>query len=226
MTVKRPTRVKHPRTFHLPWSPGATSDDKVHDDWNVNHMFGAQEVVVTEKLDGENTTIYSDGYMHARSLDGRSHESQTWVRALAARIARDIPEGWRICGENLYAQHSLYYDSLTTYFYVFAIYNEHNRCLSWDETVEWVEAMGLEMVPVLWRGKWDVDILKRWTAEDPRLDSKVGDEAEGYVVRLVDRFAYDDFAQSTAKYVRADHITTNKHWKNQRLRPNKLTWRA
>ena len=26
------SRVKYPRTFHLPWSPGATSDDRIMDD--------------------------------------------------------------------------------------------------------------------------------------------------------------------------------------------------
>ena len=55
--------IKYPRTFHLPWSPGATSDDKMLD--GIDHFFGC-ECVITEKLDGENTTIYYNGYFHAR----------------------------------------------------------------------------------------------------------------------------------------------------------------
>ena len=50
--------TKYPRTPHLPWSPGASDDDvRVAD----TAMSEGREVVVTEKLDGENTTLYADG---------------------------------------------------------------------------------------------------------------------------------------------------------------------
>ncbi|MGC5412734.1 RNA ligase family protein, partial [Streptomyces sp. DT225] len=58
-------RTHYPRTPHLPWSPGATSDDVRMTDLAA---LAGTEVVVTEKLDGENTTLYADG-LHARSLD-------------------------------------------------------------------------------------------------------------------------------------------------------------
>ena len=35
---------------------------------------------------------------------------------------------------------------------------------------------------------------------------------EGYVVRVADSFSYKDFKQSVVKYVRANHVTTTKHW--------------
>jgi hypothetical protein len=201
-------RTKYPRTWHLPFSKGATDDDKTLG--SVDH-FVEQEVVVTEKMDGENTTIYSDSYMHARSVDSRSHESQTWVRAFAANVGHDIPEGWRVCGENVYAQHSISYNRLETYFYVFAIYNEDNVCLSWDETVEWAALLGLTTVPVLYRGIWNEEAIK--ACYDGT--SKVGDEGEGYVVRLAGSFAYDDFSRSLAKFVREDHVQTGaKHWRS------------
>ena len=73
--------------------------------------FVGQEVVVTEKLDGENTTLYRRG-LHARSLDPRPHPSRDWVKRLQGQIGHLIPEGWRVCGENLYARHSLGYDDL------------------------------------------------------------------------------------------------------------------
>src|SRR5680860_1154948 len=50
------SRVKYPRTFHLPWSPGATADDRTMAD--PDDAFGGAEVVVTEKVDGECTTLY------------------------------------------------------------------------------------------------------------------------------------------------------------------------
>lgn len=209
-------RTKYPRTFHLPWSLGATDDDKTLS--GVDHFTG-QEVVVSEKLDGENTTLYPDGYMHARSTSGRTHESQSWVRALAAQVAQDIPEGWRVCGENVYARHSLSYDKLTTYFYVFAIYDENNRCLSWDETVEWATLMGLTTVPVLYRGMWDETAVRACYDGS----SRVGAEGEGYVVRLTRSFGYEEFASSVAKFVRSGHVDPDsKHWAHQTVVPNEI----
>lgn len=43
--------VKYPRTYHLPWSESLTDDDRYHPD--VEFLNG-KEVVITEKLDGEN----------------------------------------------------------------------------------------------------------------------------------------------------------------------------
>lgn len=114
--------VKYPRTNHVPWSPGMNDDDRMHE--NMNH-FSGKVVVVTEKMDGENTTMYSD-YIHARSIDGRNHPSRNWVKNYWSTISQDIPEHWRICGENLYAEHSISYDNLETYFYGFSIWNEKN----------------------------------------------------------------------------------------------------
>src|SRR4029077_19324790 len=90
------SRVKYPRTFHLPWSPGATADDRTMAD--PDQSFLGAEIVATEKLDGECTTLYRD-YFHARSVDGSSHPSRDRVRALHGAIVHDIPEGWRLCGE-------------------------------------------------------------------------------------------------------------------------------
>ena len=77
--------------------------------------------------------MYSDR-IHARSLETDFHESRTWVRALWGNIKHEIQDGWRICGENMFAEHSIHYNNLETYFYVFSIWNETNDCLSWDET--------------------------------------------------------------------------------------------
>ena len=66
-------RNKYGRTFHLPFSLGQTDDDKTLKDCS---MFEGKNVVATVKVDGENSTYYSDGYFHARSLDSKSHESR------------------------------------------------------------------------------------------------------------------------------------------------------
>lgn len=213
MTIQR---YKYPRSYHLPWSEGATSDDKTLT--SVDHFVG-REVVVSEKCDGENTTLYSDGYMHARSLDGRTHESQAWVRALAATMVGNLPAGWRVCGENLYARHSLGYDRLGSYFYVFAIYDQDNRCLSWDDTVEWAALLGLEVVPVRYRGLWDEAAVKGCYDGS----SAFGNEGEGYVVRVTGGYHYTEFSRSLAKFVRRGHVQEGAaHWRSLAVTPNIL----
>ena len=204
------TRTKYPRTPHLPWSPGATSDD-VHL-VDVGHFEGL-EVVVTEKLDGENTTMYRD-YIHARSIDSRRHPSRDWVKGLHATIARQIPAGWRLCGENVFAQHSVSYDNLRSYFYVFSIWNEENLALSWDETVDWVELLGLVTPPVLYAGTWDELLIREIKVDTTRV--------EGYVVRLASGFTHADFSQSIAKWVRPDHVQSEEHWIHSAVVPNRL----
>lgn len=205
-------RYKYPRTYHFPYSPGRTSDDKVLP--TVDHFVG-QQIVVTEKMDGECTSLYPD-YLHARSIDGRHHPSRNWVKALHGRICHNIPTGMRICGENLYATHSIHYTNLPSYFMAFSIWNEHNICLDWDSTVEICQNIGLVTVPVLWRGEFDEQILRQ-IANDINVD-----QCEGYVVRLADEFHFDNFNLSLAKYVRAHHVQTEDHWMTQTIIPNEL----
>lgn len=204
------TRTKYPRTFHLPWSLGDTSDDKVLK--SVDHFFG-KEVVVTEKMDGENTTLYRDGF-HARSIDSKHHDSQAYVKRLQGEIGHLLPENFRICGENLFAKHSIYYNNLTSYFMVFNIW-DGDRCLSWEETVEWAELLGLQTVPVLYKGSFDEESVKSCYTKNRELD-----EQEGYVVRISESFSYGDFHKSVAKFVRKNHVQTEEHWKNQAIVKN------
>jgi len=203
-------KVKYPRTPHLPWSPGVGKDDRVLDSTDC---FVGKEIVITEKMDGECTTI-GRTYSHARSVESGSHPSRDWIKALQGRIGYDIPEGWRLCGENLFAKHSLGYNNLKDFFLLFSIWNENNICLSWDETVEWASLLNLHIVPTIYRGVWDEK-----NTRNLKIDSNV---QEGYVVRLADSFSYGDFRKSVAKWVRPSHVTTHGGWMRSELIPNKL----
>lgn len=196
-------RVKYPRTHHLPWSPGITEDDRVLHDMSA---FVDQRIIVTEKMDGENTTWYRDG-THARSVDGRGHPSRDWCKNLWAAISGEIPEGWRICGENLYARHSIHYDGLPTYFMGFSIWDETNNCLGWDETIEWFQLLGITPVPVLYDGIYDEKTIR--SLYDIKRD---WDSREGYVVRTARGFSYGEFRRCVGKFVRPNHVATTKHW--------------
>lgn len=206
-------KVKYPRTFHLPWSPGVSSDDKVLESTDV---FIGKQVVVTVKMDGENTTMYND-YIHARSLDSDNHPSRSMVKQIHAGVCMDIPIGWRVCGENLFAVHSIKYSKLEDYFLVFSIWNDKNECLDWTSTVMWSELLGLKTVPVLYTGLYDEKLIKGLYKEFIN-----DDPCEGYVVRLHDSFTYRQFRTSVAKYVRSCHVTTDQHWKTKEIERNIL----
>jgi hypothetical protein len=203
--------VKYPRTYHLPWSPGLTDDDRMLPSVLV---FEGREVVVTEKMDGENTTMYND-HIHARSLDTDNHESRAWVKNLHGKISYDIPEGFRICGENVFALHSIPYTDLSSYFLVFSIWDENNTCLSWDDTIEYAAVLGLETVPVLWRGIWDEEKVRSLAPTDTN-------HHEGYTVRVADSFTYGSFRRSIAKWVRPHHVQTTHGWKTRAVVRNGL----
>jgi hypothetical protein len=195
--------VKYPRTYHLPWSENMNEDDRMMPDVGMFHM---KQVVVTEKMDGENTTMYRD-YIHARSINSRSHESQDWVKQFWSQIAHEIPSGWRVCGENLCAVHSIYYPALPTYFMGFSIWDDRNTCLEWNATLEWFELLGITPVPTLYLGVYDqVQIQEKWRVKE-------WGASEGYVVRLSDEIPYGQFRHSVGKFVRKNHIQTVKHWR-------------
>jgi hypothetical protein len=207
-------RYKYPRTPHLPWSDGATNDDKILE--NVDH-FNGKSVDVSIKMDGENTTLYTD-YMHARSIDSKDHESRHWIKSFHASIKHTIPEGWRVCGENLFAKHSIHYKKLPTYFMVFSVWNSKNICLSSEDTELFCEERFLYHVPVIYRGIGGA-ILKDLQQIRLLLPDEIH---EGYVVRLSNEFRFEDFDRSVAKYVRRNHVQTEKHWMYEKVVPNEL----
>lgn len=199
-------RYKYPRTPHLPTSPGFTPDD-VRAGSDTDLVAGL-EVVVTEKLDGEGTTIYRDG-SHARSLDSGYHPSRERVLALAGELTGQMPPGMRINGENVYARHSVAYDRLPAYLCVFGIW-QGDVCLSWDATEEWCGLLGLLTVPVLFRGPMpdasgELEALWRRTTGGP-------DVSEGFVVRDAGSFTRAQFPDRVAKWVRPGHVQTDEHW--------------
>ena len=210
-------RVKYPRTFHFDNSPGLQNDDRrlqTLDGFYKNGLrISPKQVVATLKMDGENTTMYSD-HIHARSLDSPGHSSRNIVKAIHGRIKHEIPDGYRICGENLYAKHSIYYQDLVSYFQVFNVW-DHDWCLDWEETKEICELLGLHMVQVIYEGPFDLEAIHN--AYLP-----YAEQHEGYVVRVRDKFHIDKFSTHVGKYVRKDHVQTSTHWLREQIVPNQL----
>lgn len=204
-------KMKYPRTYHLPFSPGASSDDKILD--SAEHFEG-KEVVVTIKMDGSNVSLYSFGF-HGRSLDSKHEEYHSWLLKWLSTFQWQIPNDFRICGEYLYAKHSILYDELPTYFLGFSMWDK-DICLDWDTTIEYFEELGVTPVPVLYRGIYNEELIKKLAIET------VESGHEGIVVRMVNSFKYDDFKYNVTKYVRENHVQTDKHWKHQKIEINRL----
>jgi len=202
---------KYPRTYHFPFSEGATSDDKILKDCII---FNNKEVIITEKMDGENTSIYN-GYFHARSLDSKHQSYHSWLAQFVSRMSYNIPDGYRVCGEYLYAKHSIGYNNLKSYFYGFSIW-EGTKCLSWKDTMEWFEILEIVPVPILYEGIFNEDVVKKIAKET------IARGGEGIVVRLADSFKYEDFPRSVAKFVRKNHVQTDKHWSTSEIKKNNL----
>ena len=216
-------KAKYPRTFHLPWSQGATDDDKTHTLEAVERMFGGKQVIVTEKMDGENTTIYSTGECHARSPDSASHPSRDYVRGKAREVGcAGLPEGWRLMGENLYAKHSIEYDLLPDYFVIFGVADASNNARPWSEVEEWADLLDLPHAPVLWQGTWNTKkVMSLYPFKS--LMSSTG-TSEGYVVRVAGSFPMGSFDKYVAKFVRKGHVDAlSRHWFQKSVVPNKRT---
>lgn len=203
-------RFKYGRTFHLPYSLGITSDDKVLSD--DTHFLG-KEIVCTEKFDGECTTLYSDGYSHARSIDSNNHPSRNWVKQYWANKYYMLPDGYRVCGENVYALHSIPYVELPSYFLGFSVWNGE-ICFSWDDTLAMFSELNIHPVREIYRGVYDEKVLKNISFDT--------NKQEGFVIRLTDSFHLSDFSTSIAKFVRANHVQTDEHWSQGEIIKNKL----
>jgi len=203
---------KYGRTFHLPQSPGATSDDKIMS--SVEQLASADEVVFTEKMDGENMTIHGQG-CHPRSIDARYHPSRDWAKAFAAGISPQLAEDERIVGEYLFARHSIVYSELPTYFLGFA-WIKASVVQPWDATVSRFAELGVIAVPELYRGLFS-DMVVADVIAGLDLETQ-----EGFVVRTTAAFNEADMPTHLAKYVREGHVQSETHWMNAELVKNGL----
>lgn len=205
-------KYKHPKTFHFEFSLSVQSDDKIHKDLS---NFTGKRIIVSEKMDGECTSMYPN-YYHARSIDSAHNFTRDWCKKLQSYLSKDIPEGWRFVGENVAYYHSINYQDLISYFYLFNIWNEKNFCLSHDETIEFANILDLATPAVFYDGIFDIDALKEIAKN---LDTN---KHEGFVVRIADSFHHSEYSKSTGKFVRAGHVQSGEHWLKNTY-PNRLT---
>jgi hypothetical protein len=198
---------KYSRTYHFPFSEGATNNDKIQHDWKA---FLSEEIVMTEKLDGENTCIKDIG------IFARSHAAPTqnpWsknMQPIWERLKNDLGD-LHVFGENLYGIHSIEYENLTDYFFVFAI-RQGDYWLSWSEIEEYCFFFDLKTVPIIRIGHFEEKEILPLIRTQIQKGSALGSVCEGYVFRNKSRFHVQDFSTNVLKYVRKNHVQTDEHW--------------
>jgi len=203
---------KYGRTFHLPSSPGTTNDDKIMSD--LSALLDAPEVIATEKMDGENTTVFAGG-CHPRSPDARYHPSRDWMKAFAAGVSPMLASDERIVGEYLFARHSIEYCSLPSYFMGFA-WILGDEVQAWDDTEARFSELGICSVPVLFRGRFSEPLIEELASQ---MDFS---SQEGFVIRTASSFSEEQMATKVGKYVRSDHVQSEIHWMKAEIVKNGL----
>ncbi len=223
---------KYGRTYHYPFSPGTTSDDRFnHTYWQDINKF--KQLLHTEKLDGENNCLNSMGVF------ARSHAAPTtspWTAQLRERwalIKNDLGDA-ELFGENLYAIHSIEYKNIEEYYFIFAV-RIKDMWLSWEEVKFYAALFDFPTVPEL--GVNDVSDLTKETLKD-KIVTLAQDQSvfgsrdpfslqqctrEGVVSRNIEEFPVTDFQNNVFKYVRKGHVKTDEHWTRNWQRA-KLTW--
>ena len=201
---------KYGRTYHLKWSPGATSDDKISD--SVESLIG-KEIVITEKLDGGNIAMTDNG------LYERSHatfSTSDWTREVRqlhdVKVRGNLSEGIFLFGEGMEAIHSIEYKKLKSYFYIFGV-RDNNIWTPWESVEEYSYLLDIPTVPVLFKGVINSEVeLKDIVDKLVSEPSELGGEREGIVVRNAGLFHNDDFKENVMKWVRYGHVKTDEHW--------------
>lgn len=237
-------RKKYPKTSYLPWSDSlpetGSSEDRILSSDETDALLNGR-IVFTEKMDGENVTVYADGW-HTRSLDSVKRLDQDLMSSIASRFMYALPTHYRVHGEYLYAKHSIHYNRLESYFQVFAISDIlSGMVLSWEKTVDLVDSIHFGTgapictVPVLsmpdvvdkTKSSWIIKLAASITALNDlikitNINGYEFDKKEGYVIRNADEFPFSELSKNVAKFVRANHVKTDDHWRNQPLVQNQL----
>lgn len=211
----------YPSTPHWPESLSVHRDDHYHRDpeWFLN-----KPVIITEKLDGGLTGIHQ-GRVYARSSFAPTREP--WFDYVKSRT---LPKLYGVLpsliayGEDLYGVHSIEYDALPDSFFLFHVCDLNGDSLGpnyvgkhvfydWHSVTTFAQTYGIQTVPVLFEGQFSkVQEITDWFMTNIREPSVLGPSREGFVLRVWDRFVFEDFGKNCCKFVRANHVQTTEHW--------------
>lgn len=139
--------TKYCRSLHAQISLGTTSDDRFMPDGYVKTFSEMPDLIITEKFDGQNNCFNKYGVF------ARSHAAPSihpWDKPLWNRweLIKNSLKNLEVFGENLFAQHSISYSKLESFYYVFAI-RENGAWLEWEEVKFYAGLLDFPTVPEL-----------------------------------------------------------------------------
>lgn len=183
--------MKFPRTPHIQGS-NATEDDIFA--CLDSNLIDTGRFIATEKMDGSNITIDKHG-AYARNGKTPSAEWFYPARDLYHHIGYLLDENITIAGELLTWRKCIAYEKLTSEFLVFSII-DGDTVLSWKDTIEYAELLGLETVRNLATGDYSTVIQESLSVLEQNKNTM-----EGFVIRNQEAFPIDHYASHVAKYV-------------------------
>lgn len=207
--------MKYPRTPHLPWSPGLTKEER-----KITSLknFLNKDITITEKLDGSNIALTSEG-VFARSHSGHpTHESFNVIKAKWAEHQAYLDPNIIVYAEYCWAIHTIQYEFLPTHTFIIAAYDKERKI--WYECAALADAaeqLGIRTAPILFCDRvtttHELEFVTNLLGTNP---SAYGGLREGVVVRTETFF--EDFETNVAKWVRKNHVSTDVHWSQQPVR--------
>lgn len=224
--LRSPTRnmwenVKYPHTPYLPFSPSVDERDIDDAGYSDVECLVGKPLIVTTKMDGSNALLTRQ-CVASRNASVATHKSFDMLKSVHSKISYCIPDYIQIFGEWLYAKHSIHYLALDNLFQVFAVYHRGQKLwLGWDEVEKWAMVLGFPTVPVV-RMVQETNVGKLSSVVSYLGEVAVKSGHEGIVVRSIYPFYYGQFSGNVAKYVRANHVTTDVHWSEQPIIRNRV----
>lgn len=248
---------KYPRTPHLPGSRLQPGDHGLPvADFTA---IAGRHVVVEEKVDGANAALSFDAggglLLQSRGhfLTGGPRERhfapfKAWASGVRQELWERIGSRYVVYGEWLYAKHTIYYDSLPSWFLEFDVLDlETDRFLATPARRHLLRGLPVHSVPVLHQGpiadpaaltrlvapsRYKSPVWRRRLAEAasvaphrPDLVARQSDPSdlmEGLYVKVEEHGA----VVARYKYVRHDFLTrvidAESHWQSRPILPNRL----
>lgn len=238
MGASRDEFIKYPRTPHLFGSTG-TDDDKHLGERESRRFLADESLVVEEKIDGTNVGIHFTaagemvlqcrGHLITEGMHPQYDLFKQWAAVKRGILEDRLQDSRILFGEWVYARHSVHYRKLPHYFFEFDVYDKPSQTfLTLNRRLEILEGIGIETVPVLYRGPLDRDSLERLIGPSS-FDSQFENPGTGRMDSLMEglylRTETDSAVSGRAKFVRPEFVEKVKqsaHWQHQALVPNLL----
>jgi hypothetical protein len=243
-------RIKYPSTRHLPFSNIGDKDDTYHRSVDtfldiplvITHKIDGSNAMIVKDTEHP---------VRARNGKRADHKSFSLLKDIYWRynIHEKIPDNIQVFGEWAYAKHSIHYgcncedecvdvgpnlselvnmDDERAYFQVFGCYHmDYDIWLSWSTVRRISNQLGFPTTPeVTVTGSEDNAMFEKtnvfYDTVYEMASDIISNGGEGLVVRSKFPFHYGQFEKRLGKYVRENHVKTDKHWSHQNIKPNNL----